>query len=57
MTIREWDYRTGSSLRRLVWGLDPLEKALVIAGGVAGFFGTWVLVVVWGLLFGSLFCK
>ena len=57
MTIRDWDRRTGSALRRLVWGLNPLEKALVIAAGAAGCFGTWLLVVVWGLLFGSLFCK
>ena len=57
MTISDWDRRTGSSLRRALWGLNPLEKALVIAAGAAGFFGTWVLVVVWGLLFGSLLCK
>ena len=57
MTLQSWDRRTGSSLRRALFGLNPLEKALVIAAGAAGCFGTWVLVVVWGLFFGSLFCK
>ena len=57
MTIQSWDRRTGSSLRRIVFDLNPLEKALVLVGGAVVVFGTWVLVVVWGLFFGSLFCK
>jgi hypothetical protein len=42
-----------SALWYLVRNLNPLERALILAGGAAGAFGMWLAALLWL----SLFCK
>jgi hypothetical protein len=44
---------TGATIWSLVRNFNPLERALILAGGAAGAFGMWLAALAWY----GLFCR